>query len=642
MSLEKSEDRVGLPPRSFYFIGSCFVVFLLLFLAWYAWTQASKPGVESVGRKAERPQEIDSPLSTFGSLSSDQGPAICFRDLAEYAGIHFKHQAGFTDMHYFPEVMGGGVAWIDYDQDGFVDLLLVQGGKFPPTSPVKPETPTSRLFRNQGDGTFLDVTEKVGLIHSGYGQGVAVGDYDNDGYPDVFLTCFGECHLFHNESDGQGGRRFRDITQEAGVALDGWCSSCAFGDIHGRGFLDLFVCRYVDIDLKNYPFCGNKSHDPPIRFTCGPREFPGTSSVLFRNNGDGTFTNVSSEAGLEPIGKALGVVILDLDGDGKSDIFVGNDEMPNFHYRNLGHGKLQSCGIWSGTAVNWQGNPMGSMGVEADDVTGSGRPDLFITTFFHQGWTLYRNNGKNLFTDISPKAGMYAASWDKVGWGTCFFDGDGDGNLDIFVANGHIYRNAEVMVERMEDGRAQSFQQPAQLFRGNGKGSFRDVSQQGGEYFLKPHVGRGAALGDYDNDGAPDIAINHCGGPAALLHNETHASNHWIRLQLEGTRHLSPQGSNRDAIGAQVTLKLKDRTIVRHVKGGGSYLSAHDRRLLIGLGPADQVEQVEVRWPNAAATIQRFGPLAVDKSYKLVEGAAAALPALCPPLKRTSISDESK
>jgi hypothetical protein len=578
---------------------------------------------------------------------ADDSSAIRFRDLASLAGIKFRHEAGYTEMHYFPEVMGGGVAWIDYDQDGYMDLLFVQGGAFPPPLPAlapergglgKGRTPaaTSRLFRNQGDGTFVDVTEKVGLFYTGYGQGVAVGDYDNDGFPDIFVTCFGHCHLFHNEPDGQGGRRFRDVTQEAGVALDGWCSSCAFGDIHGRGFLDLFVCRYVDIDLKNYPYCGNKNHDPPIRFTCGPREFAGTSSVLFRNNGDGTFTNVSTEAGLETVGKALGVIILDLDGDGKSDIFVGNDEMPNFHYRNLGNGKLESCGIWSGTAVNWQGNPMGSMGVDADDVTGNGRPDIFITTFFHQGWTIYRNNGNNLFTDISPRAGMHAASWDKVGWGTCFFDADLDGNLDIFVANGHIYRNADVMVERNEDGTAQSFQQPAQLFRGNGKGTFHDVSRLGGEYFLKPHVGRGAAQGDFDNDGKPDIAVNHCGDPAALLHNETPSTNHWIRLQLEGSRHLNLKGSNRDAVGARATVKVGDRTIVRHVKGGGSYLSSPDRRLLIGLGSAKRVDEVEVRWPNGEATVQRFGPLEADRSYKLMEGAPAAAPALCPPIKQTT------
>ncbi len=608
-----------------YVAGFLFVVSLSL-LALLSWDHRQadsslKPGWDG-----------NPPLSV--APTTDDGIRIHFSDLASRAGIAFQHVDGRTPMHYFPEVMGGGVAWLDYDQDGYIDLFLVQGGPFPPDPQSTPSVPTSRLYRNQGDGTFIDVTEKVGIVHAGYGQGVAVGDYDNDGYPDLFVTCFGHCHLFHNEPDGHGGRRFRDVTKESGVALDGWCSSCAFGDIHGHGYLDLFVCRYVTMDLKNYPFCGSKDREPPLRHTCGPREFPGSASVLLRNNGNGTFTDVSASAGLEAEGKALGVVILDLDGDGKADIFVGNDEMPNFHYHNLGNGKLQSCGIFSGTAVDWQGKPMGSMGVEADDVTGDGRPDIFITTFFHQGWTLYRNNGQNVFTDISPKAGFHSASWDKVGWGTCLLDVDRDGALDVFVANGHVYRNASAMTERNEDGAPQSFAQYAQLFQGNGKGFFRDISQEAGPFFQQPRVGRGVAMGDYDNDGAMDIAVNHCGEPASLLHNETRTPHHWIRLQLEGTRHLNPGGSNRDAIGAQVTLRVGGRTLVRHVKGGGSYLSSHDRRLLVGLGSAERVDEVEVRWPNAKATVQRFGSLQADRSYKLVEGAAAAVEALCPPLKK--------
>jgi hypothetical protein len=574
----------------------------------------------------------DVPWQSEAVAPSDHLP-IRFVDLANSAGIAFTHIDGHTPMHYFPEVMGGGSAWLDYDQDGFMDLLLVQGGPFPPDNAKPQQNPTSRLYRNQGDGTFMDVTEKVGLIHNGYGQGVAVGDYDNDGYPDLFISSFGKCHLWHNEVNPTGGRRFRDVTREAGVFLDGWCSSCAFGDIHGNGYLDLFVCRYVDVDLKNYPFCGNKDRDPPLRFTCGPREFNGTQSVLFRNNGNGTFTNVSVAAGLEPLGKGLGVVILDLDGDGRSDIFVGNDQMPNFHYRNMGGGKLKSIGVTSGTAMNWQGNPMGSMGVEADDLTGHGRPDLFITTFFHQGWTLFRNNGDNQFTDFSPKAGMNKSSWDKVGWGTCLIDVDLDGALDVFVANGHIYRNAGEMAERNEDGSPQNFEQYAQLFLGNGKGFFRDVSKQAGAYFLEPHVGRGVAMGDYDNDGAMDIAVNHCGGTASLLHNECQSSNHWIRLHLEGARHRDPEGSNRDAIGARVAVKVGNRTLVRHVKGGGSYLSTHDRRLLIGLGKDDRVDDVEVRWPNAKASTQHFGPLEAERNYRLIEGAEKAVDDLCPPCR---------
>src|SRR5438876_9357136 len=307
MSIDQLGHR-GLNLRLVSFV-SCLLFGTLIALGWIVWRQhRCKQFLDQVQSEED---------SATPSATSPDGDALVirFQDLAQSSGIDFLHVDGRTPMNYFPEVMGGGVAWIDYDQDGYMDLFFVQGGKFPPDSTAKLQSPTSRLFRNQGDGTFVDVTEKVGLFHTGYGQGVAVGDYDNDGYPDLFVTCFGQCHLFHNEPDGHGGRRFRDVTKEAGVALDGWCSSCAFGDIHGKGFLDLFVCRYVAIDLNDYPFCGNKMREPPVRHTCGPREFQGTSSVLFRNNGDGTFTNVSVEAGLEPVGKALGVVILDLDGD---------------------------------------------------------------------------------------------------------------------------------------------------------------------------------------------------------------------------------------------------------------------------------------------------------------------------------------
>jgi hypothetical protein len=600
---------------------ACLLIGTVFALGLAAW-QHRQPAADGNGGNAA--------ASSPAASSSDDGVRIHFEDVAGAAGIPFKHIDGRSAKNYYPEVMGGGAAWLDYDQDGYLDLFLVQGGPFPPEDGKPSTAPTSRLYRNQGDGTFQDVTERVGLLHPGYGQGVAIGDYDNDGYPDLFLTCFGHCHLFHNESDGHGGRRFRDVTKEAGLNLDGWCTSCAFGDIHGKGYLDLFVCRYLTLDFAHYPVCHEPGSKPPVPILCGPYMFPGTSSVLFRNNGNGTFTNVSNEAGLEKDSKALGVVILDLDGDGKSDIFVGNDEVPNHQYRNLGNGKLQSCGVESGTAANWQGTPVGSMGVEADDVTGNGRPDLFVTTFYHQSWLLLRNNGNNFFTDISQSCGMYAPSWNLVGWGTCFLDADRDGDLDVFVANGHVYRNA-LQMTKSEDGTPQTFAQPAQLFRGDGKGYFKDISLTCGSYFEQPHVGRGVAMADYDNDGAMDLVINHCGDAASLLHNETQTPYHWIRLQLEGSRHSDPRGSNRDAIGARVTLQAGGRRIVRHVKGGGSYLSSSDRRLLIGLGAADKVEGVEVRWPNAEATVQRFGSLAADQSYKLIEGQQQAVPALCPP-----------
>lgn len=261
---------------------------------------------------------------------SNTGPRIHFRELAKAAGITFKHIDSPSHMHYVPEIMGSGAAWLDYDRDGYLDLVLVQGGRFPVDPQEKRTGPMARLYHNNGDGTFTDVTEQSGIWHPSFGQGVAVGDYDNDGYPDLFIACYGSGHLFHNEPDGKGGRHFREVTREAGVDADGWCSSCAFGDVHGTGYLDLFVCRYVKMDLQHYPFCGEEKLMPPLRYTCGPKEFLGSQSLLFRNKGNGTFTNVSKTcvmregkpAGLELDGKGLGIVILDFDDDGKQDIFV--------------------------------------------------------------------------------------------------------------------------------------------------------------------------------------------------------------------------------------------------------------------------------------------------------------------------------
>jgi hypothetical protein len=545
-------------------------------------------------------------------------------DAAAAAGVTFRHEDGATPNYYVPEIMGSGVAWLDYDRDGFPDLFLVQGGRFPP-DPNDPAGPTSRLYRNRGDGTFADVTAEVGIRTPGYGQGVAVGDYDNDGYPDLFVT---HCHggrLYHNEP-GPAGRRFRDATAAAGLALDGWCTSAAFGDLHGAGHLDLFVCRYLPLDLANYPVCTEDGPAGPIRTVCGPEKFPGTRSSLFRNNGDGTFTDVTEPAGIEPDGKALGVVILDLNDDGRADVFVGNDEVPNHHYRNLGGGRFRSVGLRSGTAVNRNGRPMGSMGIEAGDLFGTGRPDLFVTTYVREGTAVFQNRGGGSFLDVSPGAGMFAASWPRVGWGTALFDPDGDGTLDLFVANGHTRRNAAEMAVA-ETGRPQEYAQLPQLFLGDGRGGFRDVSAAAGPYLREPHVGRGVALADSDNDGAPDLAVTHVGGPAALLRTVRREPRRWVRLELEGARHRDPAGANRDAVGAVVTVRAGGRTLVRHLKGGGSYYSAHDTRLLVGLGDAAAADEVEVRWPNAARTVQRFGPLAADRGYRLLEGVADPQPA---------------
>jgi hypothetical protein len=576
---------------------------------------------------ARSPTTQPSIVSKEEAADANASP-IRFTDIIADLGIDFRHQDGATPMQYSPEVLGSGVAWLDYDRDGFYDLFLVQGGRFPPDRNESPTQPTSRLYRNLGNGTFADVTSQVGIHTPGYGQGVAVGDYDNDGYPDLFVTNFDGGRLYHNEAAGDQ-RRFRDVCKEAGISLEGWCTSCAFGDVHGNGHLDLFVCRYVDIDLNAYPECHEQGKTGLVRTACGPRYFRGTRSFLLRNNGNGTFTDISTQARLDADGKALGVVILDLDDDGRNDIFVGNDEVLNHHFRNLGDGRFQSIGLIAGTGATHRGRPMGSMGIEAGNMTGAGRPDLFITTFYHEGTVLFKNRGNGMFTDISSSAGMFAASWEKVGWGTALFDPDNDGRLELFVANGHTHRNAGELMEA-ENGKSPETAQLPQLFSGDGLGRFRDISAPSGPYFHAKRVGRGAAQCDFDNDGRIDLAVTHVGGTPSILRNTTATSNHWVRLELEGARHRDANGSSRDAIGAVVTVRAGGQTQVHFVKGGGSYYSAHEQRLLIGVGAAESIDEVRVQWPNKARSVQTFRSLAVDRSYKLSELISEPIAANCP------------
>jgi hypothetical protein len=582
------------------------------------------------------------------------GIQVNFVDVTKESGIQFLHFDGHTEMEYIMETMGSGLAWLDYDQDGLMDLFLVQGSTFPvphptpppsptrggaerketekgrdgetaiphasvPDSPVRrfavsPIAPTCKLFKNLGGGRFRDVTSEVGLAHVGCGQGVAVGDIDNDGFPDLFLTCYGKPNvLYHNVSDGRGGRRFVDITAQAGLASHpdwknrpNFSTSAAFLDFNNDGYLDLFVCSYVKIDLDRYPECISRRSGR--RFSCPPTMFESTRCLLYRNNGNGTFTEVGHGAGIDdPNAKALGVVALDLDDDGRVDLFVANDGLPNFLFRNLGNGRFESIGPRSGCAVNLVGARQAYMGVDADDLDGDGRPDLFVTAFSQETNTFFRNEGGCSFLDVTPGSGLGPPSWSMLGFGTAFLDVDLDGSLDIVVVNGHVSRYIG------EEGDSNiTFRQPAQLFLNNGKGRFRDISRRAGDYFRQPHVGRGLAYCDYDNDGHMDLAISNNGETAVLLHNETKTPYHWLRLQLQGTK------SNRDGVGAKVTFQVGNRKLVRHRKGGGSYLSASDPRLLVGIGEARQVDQIEIRWPSGL--VQRLGPLQADCGYLAVEG----------------------
>jgi hypothetical protein len=539
------------------------------------------------------------------------GLRLHFAEVTKSAGIDFRHFDGRTEMQYIMDQTGSGVAWLDYDGDGLMDLFLVQGSTFLPPHPNP--APTCKLYRNLGGGKFQDVTDAVGLNHVGCGQGVAIGDIDNDGFPDVFITCYGKPNaLYRNVPDGKGGRRFVDWTEKAGLAKHpdwelhpNYSTSAAFLDYDNDGRLDLFVCSYVWVDLANYPKCLDKKGMPDA---CPPTTFKPTRCLLYRNNGDGTFTDVTKEAGLDlPAAKALGVVALDLNGDGRVDLFVANDMMPNFLFLNQGGGKFESIGPVSGCAVNLAGRPQAYMGVDADDLDGDGLPDLFSTAFSRETNTFFRNLGRGRFQDVTHGSGLGPPSWHTLGFGTCFVDVDLDGSLDIVVVNGHV--SAHVDDEGNPDV---TFRQPAQLYLNDGKGHFQHVSRVAGPYWQEKHVGRGVAWCDYDNDGRVDLAINNSGEAAVLLHNETTTPHHWLRLELQGTK------SNRDAIGAKVTVSVGGRQLVRHRKGGGSYCSSSDPRIHVGLGSSRSVEQVEVRWPSGL--VQRFGSLEGDRGYLLVEG----------------------
>lgn len=598
-----------------------FVVVVLTAVSAGAWALLRPPAVPS----APDPAKGTTPSAHLAAGTEDDAPLpagvrLDFADVTREAGIDFRHFDGRTPMQYVMDQTGSGLAWLDYDRDGLADLFLVQGMAFLPPFPDPP--PTSKLYRNLGNGRFADVTAGAGLGHVGCGQGVAVGDIDNDGFPDVFVTCYGKPNaLYRNVPDGTGGRRFEDRTAAAGLAghpdragHENYSTSAAFLDYDNDGRLDLFVCSYVRVNkgLADYPVCRDRKGRPDA---CAPDAFEPTRCVLYHNDGNGAFSDATRAAGVDvPRAKALGVVALDLDDDGRIDLFVANDGMPNFFFRNLGTGRFEEVALRNGCALNGAGNTQAYMGVDADDLDGDGRPDLYSTAFARETNTLFRNLGGARFLDRTVGSGLGPPTFHRLGFGTCFFDADRDGSLDVVVVNGHVSANVD------EDGDpANTFRQPAQLFLNNGSGHFREVSGRAGAYFRERHVGRGVAVADFDNDGRPDLAISNSGGGAVVLRNRTESPHHWLRLELRGT------ASNRDAVGAKVTVRLPGgRALVRHVKGGGSYCSANDPRLLIGLGAAATVPAVEVRWPSG--TVQTVGPLDADRAYTVVEGEAAARP----------------
>jgi enediyne biosynthesis protein E4 len=507
------------------------------------------------------------------------GP-IEFTDVTARAGIRFKHNTGAFGKKYLPETMGSGVCIIDYDDDGWPDILFVNSMDWPGHKTTKS---FPALYHNNKDGTFTDVTREAGLAIEMYGLGCAIGDYDNDGYDDIYITTVGSNHLFHNLKNG----KFADVTAKAGVADPGFSAGAVWFDYDNDGKLDLFVTHYVEWSIATDQYC---SLDNKNKTYCTPQRFKGQSSTLFHNRGDGTFENVTKKAGLyDPTSKALGVAMIDFDDDGWIDLFVSNDTEPNKLYHNNHNGTFSDVGVTAGVAYGEAGTARAGMGTDSADFDNSGRPGLVVGNFTNEGMALYRNDGSNLFTDTAPATGIAQMSTKSLTFGTLFFDYDLDGLPDILAINGHVSDDISVVQPTVK------YAEEPQLFRNLGKDRFEEMTNKVGLAFQRPIVGRGAAYLDFDNDGDLDLVITANNGVARLLRNDNGNQNDFLRVKTVGTN------SNRDGIGAKVTVKTAGGArLSAMVKSGSSYLSQSELPLTFGLGklaPGKTVT-VEVNWPS--------------------------------------------
>jgi enediyne biosynthesis protein E4 len=535
------------------------------------------------------------------SVPTLPAPPVTFIDVAASSGIHFQHDNAATPEKYLIETMGSGCGWIDYDQNGLLDLYLVNSAATKIYTPK--ETLRSALYRNNGDGTFTDVTAKAGVGAEGlFGMGVAVGDYDNDGFPDLLVLGYGRCILYRNNGDGT----FSDATEYAGVRnLGTWASSAAWFDYDNDGKLDLIIANYVDWTPENNFWCGDRG--PGMRSYCHPDVYHGQAPTLYHNNGDGTFTDVSvkSGVGLKPA-NGLGVVTFDYDNDGWQDIFIANDHMPNSLFHNNRDGTFRELGYAAGVAVGMDGQFEAGMGTDAADTTGSGLQDLVVTHLDQQLARLYQNQGDGTFDDATFRSRISYATFRMSGFGTRFLDYDNDGTRDLFMANGHVLDN----VQRYHaDVR---YAEPKLMFRNSGKGIFENVSDKLGPDLQLPRVSRGVAVADYDNDGDLDILVSNNGQAPQLLRNDGGNANHWLEIFLIGTH------SNRDAVGARVKVTTGNLVLHDQRKGGMSYQSAQDPRLHFGLGQNAQVGAVEVIWPSGETT--KIENLKSDQIISIQEG----------------------
>jgi hypothetical protein len=517
----------------------------------------------------------------------------------EKSGIKWTHTSGKSPEKYLPESSGPGCAFLDYDNDGWMDIYLVNSGKcdfFTPKQPLR-----NALYRNNRDGTFTDVTEKAGVPGGGYGQGVAVGDYDGDGFPDIYVTQYGRSILYHNNGDGT----FTDVTEKAGVAAPGWASSAVWFDYDNDGRLDLFVGQFAEFSKELNKPCG--IHDDGRRHYCIPKVYTGMPSWLFHNNGDGTFTDVSKESGIAKYpGKVWGVVATDINNDGWMDLWVSNDTVQNFLFVNR-KGKFDEISETAGVAYSDSGRARSGMGVDSADFQNDGWMGLFVANLDREMFSLYKNNHDETFDDLAIPTGIGKATKLLSGWGLKFFDYDNDGNLDLLLANG----NPDDLIESLHSD--VTYAEPLALFRNSGK-SFENVTAESGPAFTRLLSARGMAIGDFDNDGATDVLIAINDGAPVLLRNAIGSRNHWLGLNLVGTK------CNRDAVGARITYQAGDLKRQRMKVAGGSFLSAHDPRIVLGIGQRAKFDWIEVQWPQPGGKLDRIVDLPIDRYITIIEG----------------------
>jgi hypothetical protein len=566
-------------PAAALFVAGCDVVLALL--------------VMMTGVRALQPRELP-------EASAPKRPVV-FTDVTKAAGLAFVHVSGASEQKFLVETMGSGALFFDFDGDGWIDLFLVDGGSL--ADARQDAAARHRLYRNRGGGSFEDATARSGIAHHEYGMGACAADYDNDGLMDLYVTGVGGNRLYRNA----GGGTFRDATRPAGAAASGWSTSCAFGDFDRDGFVDLFVARYVDVGAgtANNHFCGDPSRR--LRVYCHPLNYRPLSSVLYRNNGNGTFADVSVEAGIASSGgNGLGVVIADYDDDGSPDVFVANDAVPNSLYRNDGHGRFADVALPAGVAVANDGKPRAGMGTDFGDYDGDGRLDLIVTNHEFETTTLFRNLGRGLFADATSEGGLGLPTRPFVGFGTAFVDYDNDGRLDAAIANGHVVDNtAQVRA-------GSTYAQRRLLFRNAGRRRFLEEGGSAGSGFAVEKVGRTLAAADIDNDGDLDLLVTNNGQSADLLRNDGGNRNNALEVRLLG------QLSNRDAIGARVAVTVGESTQVREVKAGSSYLGQNDTGVHFGLGTAPRVDRLEVRWP--VGRLETFRQVQAGAIITIVEG----------------------